>query len=154
MTVSLLITRRSAAYRYYMAALVCLAMMMCNFLAAGPTVAIVEITIDFFGTPPTEPGFPAAIAKVAYFFTSTALLQGMGNLIWMPLIVKYGRRPVYVGSFTLYTACAIWAGVSRSYASELAARIIMGFAAGSGECVAPLTIADIFFLHERGLIMA
>jgi MFS family permease len=142
-----------------MAVLVCLAMVMCNFLAAGPTVAIVEITIDFFGTPPPgpgapSPGFAAAIAKVAYFFTSTALLQGMGNLIWMPLIVKYGRRPVYLASFTLYTGCAIWAGVSRSYASELTARIFMGFAAGSGECIAPLTIADIFFLHERGLIMA
>ena len=163
MSLTLLTMRRSGAYRYYMAALVCLAMLMCNFLAAGPTVAIVSITIDFFGTPPPIPGappnpasagFPAAIAKVAYFFTSTALLQGMGNLIWMPLIVKYGRRPVYLGSFTLYTACAIWAGVARSYSSELAARIIMGFAAGSGECVAPLTIADIFFLHERGLIMA
>ena len=154
-----LIRDRSAMYRYYMAALVCLAMVMCNFLAAGPTVAIVDITIDFFGTPPPGPGMPSpgfapAIAKVAYFFTSTALLQGMGNLVWMPLIVKYGRRPVYLGSFTLYTICAIWAGVSRSYGSELGARIVMGFAAGSGECIAPLTIADIFFLHERGLIMA
>lgn len=154
-----LMMSRSARYRYYMAALVCLAMVMCNFLAAGPTVAIVEITIDFFGTPPPSPstpspGFAAAIAKVAYFFTTTALLQGMGNLVWMPLIVKFGRRPVYLGSFTLYKGCAIWAGVSRSYTSELAARIIMGFAAGSGECIAPLTIADIFFLHERGLIMA
>ena len=145
---------RSARYRYYLAVVVCLAMVMCNFLAAGPTVAIVNITIEFFGTPPMTPGFPAAIAKVAYFFTTTALMQGMGNLIWMPLIVKYGRRPVYLGSFTIYTACAIWAGVSKSYASELAARIVMGFAAGSGECVAPLTIADIFFLHERGLVMA
>ncbi len=129
-------------------------MLMCNFLAAGPTVAIVEITIDFFHTPPTDPAFAHAIARVAYFFTTTALCQGLGNLIWMPLIVKYGRRPIYLSSFTLYTACAIWSGCSKSYGSELASRIIMGFAAGSGECVAPLTIADIFFLHERGLIMA
>jgi MFS family permease len=137
-----------------MALLVCLAMLMCNFLAAGPSAAIVEITIDFFHTPPTVPAFGPAIAKIAYFFTSAALLQGVGNLIWMPLIVKYGRRPVYLSSFTIYTACAIWCGVAKSYNSELAARIIMGFAAGSGECLAPLTIADIFFLHERGLVMA
>lgn len=72
----------------------------------------------------------------------------------MPIIVKYGRRPAYLISFTLYTATAIWSGVSKSYGSELAARIVMGLAAGSGECVAPLTIADTFFLHERGTIMA
>lgn len=81
-------------------------------------------------------------------------MQGMSNLLWMPIIVKYGRRPAYLISFTLYTATAIWSGVSKSYGSELAARIVMGLAAGSGECVAPLTIADTFFLHERGTIMA
>ena len=149
-----LISVRSKGLRYYIAALVCLAMFMCNFLAAGPTVAIVSITIDFFGTAPPTPAFSSSVAKVAYFFTTTALLQGLSNLFWMPIIVKYGRRPVYLSSFTLYTVCAIWAGVSKSYSSELAARIVMGFAAGSGECVAPLTIADIFFLHERGLVMA
>jgi MFS family permease len=125
-----------------------------QFPRRRPTVAIVEITIDFFGTPAPTPAFFTSIAKVAYFFTTTALMQGLSNLFWMPLIVKYGRRPIYLTSFTIYTATAIWAGVSKSYGSELASRIIMGFAAGSGECVAPLTIADIFFLHERGLIMA
>ena len=134
--------------------MVCAAMFFCNFLAAGPTVAIVDITIDFTGVPPTNPAFLSAIAKIAYFFTTTALLQGTGNLIWMPLIVKCGRRPVYVISFTCYTVTSIWAGVSTSYGSELASRILMGLFAGAGECVAPLTISDIFFLHERGFYMA
>jgi MFS family permease len=100
------------------------------------------------------PTFSAAIARIAYFFTTTALLQGTGNLIWMPFIIKYGRRPVYIISFTCYTVTAIWAGVSKTYASELASRVLMGFFAGAGECVAPLTISDIFFLHERGYYMA
>ncbi|KAJ9635914.1 hypothetical protein H2201_000091 [Coniosporium apollinis] len=142
----------STAYRYYIASLLCLAIFFCNFLAAGPTVAIIDITVYFFGPP--GPNFVAHISKVAYFFTTTALLQGMGNLIWMPIIVKYGRRPVYVSSFILYTACAAWAGGAKTYGNELAARIVMGFAAGAAECMAPLTIADIFFLHERGKIMA
>lgn len=30
----------------------------------------------------------------------------------------------------------------------------MSFAAGSGECLAPLTISEILFLHERGTVMA
>ncbi|KAF4556633.1 Hypothetical protein D9617_1g085110 [Elsinoe fawcettii] len=143
----------SKGYRIYIALLVSLAMFFCNFLAAGPSVAIVNIVIDYFGTPPTSPGFPAAIAKTAYIFTTCALLQGMGNLIWMPLIIKYGRRPMYIISFVGYTACSIWAGASKTYESELASRIFLGFFAGSAECIAPLTISDIFFLHERGFYM-
>lgn len=30
----------------------------------------------------------------------------------------------------------------------------MGVANGAGEIVAPMTITDIFFLHERGTVMA
>ena len=132
-------------------------MMMCNFLAAGPSIAIVTTTFDFFPgpPPPVDPvGFSAKVAKVAYFFTTTALLQGTGNLFWMPLIVKYGRRPMYLISFTGYFVVTLWAGFSKSYSSELAARVFMGFFAGTGECIAPLSISDLFFLHERGLFMA
>jgi len=142
---------RSKAYRVYLALLVSAAIFFSNFLAAGPTVAIVDIAIYYFGPP--GPNFSSNIAKVAYCFTTTALLQGMGNLFWMPLIVKYGRRPNYVVSFCLYTATAAWAGAATSYQSALAARILMGFASGAAECLAPLTISDIFFLHERGAIM-
>ncbi|RYP29686.1 hypothetical protein DL767_006638 [Monosporascus sp. MG133] len=142
----------SYPYRVYIAVLVSCAIFFSNFLAAGPSVAIIDITISFFGSP--GPDFSAKIAKIAYFFTTTSLLLGMGNLFWMPLIVKFGRRPAYVLSFSLYTVTAAWAGAATSYGSSLAARIIMGFAAGAAECLAPLTISDIFFLHERGAIMA
>lgn len=131
-----------------------MAVFFCNFLAAGPTVAIVEITLDFFPGSPKSPDFVKHIAKVAYFFTTTALMQGMSNLIWMPLVLKWGRRPVYLLSFALYTGCSIWAGVATSYSSELAPRILMGFCSGAGEVIAPITLSDIFFLHERGLFMA
>ena len=129
-------------------------MFMCNFLAAGPTVSIVEITISFTGVTPQEPGFASAIAKVAYFFTTTSLLQGTSNLFWMPLILKYGRRPMYLISFIGYFATILWAGFAKSYASELAARILIGFFTSAGECIAPLTISDLFFLHERGFYMS
>jgi MFS family permease len=144
---------RNYWYRVYIAVLVSFAIFFSNFLAAGPTVAIVDITMTFEG-PPGPEGLGPKIAKVAYFFTTTALLQGMGNLFWMPFIVKFGRRPAYVLSFCLYTATAGWAGAATSYGSELAARILMGFASGAAECLAPLTISDIFYLHERGTIMA
>lgn len=131
-----------------------MAMLVCNFLAAGPTVAIVDITVEFMGVPPTDPGFVAAISKVSYFFTTTALLQGISNLIWMPLIIKYGRRPLYIISFSGYFAVTLWAGFAHSFASELVARILLGAFSGTAEAMAPVSISDLFFLHERGFYMA
>lgn len=124
-----------------MATLICTAMFMCNFLAAGPTISILETAMDFFPTAGSA-GMADAIAKTAYFFTTTALLQGTGNILWMPLVNKYGRRPIYLASFSLYLATAFWLSFTTSYASFLAARIFMGFAAGAAETMAPLSIAD------------
>ncbi|KAJ5995789.1 hypothetical protein N7481_002766 [Penicillium waksmanii] len=140
-------------FKMYTAVAVCFAMILCNFLAAGPTLAILQTAQDFFPDW-METGMASPIAKTAYFFSSTALFQGLGNLLWMPLTNKYGRRPVYVVAFTLYTVTAIWCAVGKGYANFLVARIFMGFAAGAGECLAPVTITDVYFLHERGSITA
>ncbi|KUI54074.1 hypothetical protein VP1G_01427 [Cytospora mali] len=144
-------------YKKTIAVIVCLAILWCNFLAAGPTVAIVSTTESFYpgSTPTGDPaGFSAHVSKVSYFFTTTALLQGLGNFVWVPLANKYGRRPVYLISYSIYLACTIWAIFDHTYAGFLASRIIMGIGSGAAETIAPITIADVFFLHERGSIMA
>lgn len=58
---------------------------------AGPSIAIVQQTIEWFGAPPTS----ANISKTAYLFTSTSLANGMGLFLWVPAITKFGRRPMY-----------------------------------------------------------
>lgn len=108
---------------------------------------------DLFGTRPNSLTWSSAVAKTSYFFSGVAFLHGMSNLFYMPLIIKYGRRPVYFVSTLFYGSCLLWAGLAKSYPSELAARLLLGFAGGAADCLAPLTITDVFFLHERGLIM-
>lgn len=149
---------RSKAYRLYLTGLVCLAMFFCNFLVAGPAIALVEITIDFFGPPgqtyASAMAFESNIAKTAYFITSAPFAQGVGMLFWMPVIVKYGRRPVYLLSYVLYFGATLWCAFAKTYNVELAGRIVLGLAAGAGECLGPLTIADLWFAHERSTYMA
>lgn len=140
----------SQAYKYYMTIVICLAMMLCNFLAAGPSIAIIQTAMDFF---PKSP-MPDAISQTAYFFTTTALLQGIGNFFWVPLNQKIGRRPVYIISYTIYFATALWLIFEKRYNAFLAGRILMGFGAGAAETIAPVSITDVFFLHERGFVMA
>lgn len=127
-------------------------MLMCTFLAAGPSVAIVQMAMDFGGGPTAN--LAILIPEVAFFFTTSALTQGTGNLLWQPLINKYGRRPMYIISFTGYLVTAVWCGLETSYTAELTARILLGFFSGAGECLGPATIKDMFFLHEIGTAMA
>lgn len=94
------------------------------------------------------------IDRAAYFFNNSALLQGVSTLVWVPLLTKYGRRPVYLASMILYIFMIVGAGLAKTYAGELTTRMILGFAAGAGECLAPVTITDVFYLHQRGYGMA
>jgi MFS family permease len=125
---------------------------MCNFMAAGPTVAMVEIATDFKQDGDTT--MTDWISRAAYFFNNSALLQGVSCLFWVPLLNKYGRRPVYIIAYILYFFMILGAGLSKTYAAELTTRTILGIGAGAGECLAPVTIADVFYLHQRGYGMA
>ncbi|UNI14452.1 hypothetical protein JDV02_001081 [Purpureocillium takamizusanense] len=141
--------------KYYIAIVLCTTMAMCNFLAAGPSIAIVQTAADFFpGSMADNTLVSYAIPRVAYFFTTTSLLQGTGNLVWVPMANKWGRRPVYILSYLVYFATSVWLIFDKSYGGFLAGRILMGFGAGAAETIAPVSIADIFFLHERGSIMS
>jgi MFS family permease len=83
-----------------------------------------------------------------YYLPIRAYPQGVATFFWMPLVNKYGRRPIYIIGFVGYTMCAIWVAVSSTYGSHLAGRILLGFFSSTGECLAPLTIADMYVLHH------
>jgi MFS family permease len=127
-------------------------MVMCNFMAAGPTVAMVQIATEF-----REGGGTTLndwVSRASYFFNNSALMQGVSTLFWVPLLNKYGRRPIYIGSFILYFFMILGAGLAKTYAGEITTRTVLGIGAGAGECLAPVTISDVFYLHQRGYGMA
>lgn len=81
-------------------------------------------------------------------------------------MAKFGRRPIYVICFTLFFLCVVWAGLAKTYSqgespsvrqqrvraaltlplSELVARMGIGLFSAGAECLAPVTITDIFFV--------
>ncbi|KAH9888733.1 major facilitator superfamily domain-containing protein [Xylariomycetidae sp. FL2044] len=144
-------------YKYYVTGLASWSIFLCTFSSAGPAVLIPDMAITFFGAPPPGPGYLAdflrAVGQTSYFFTVAALTMGVSNALWVPLMINYGRRPVYVASFLLLSATCAWSARAASFAGMLAARTLLGCAAGAGEVLGPLTIADLFFVHERGRMM-
>ncbi|KAK7903234.1 hypothetical protein LTR67_001251 [Exophiala xenobiotica] len=95
--------------------------------------------------------FNITYTKAGYLITVNLLFLGLGNLFWIPLSEKIGKRPVLIACSGLFFVSTIWAAASRSWGSLFGARIVQGFAASVSEGLGPVIVADVYFLHERGL---
>ena len=81
--------------------------------------------------------------------TFPTLFMGIGNLIGMPLALAIGRRPVFLLSCLVLVLACILCATQKTYEWHLAARMILGLAAGQSEALCPLMVQESFFLHER-----
>ncbi|KAL4889087.1 major facilitator superfamily domain-containing protein [Aspergillus ambiguus] len=96
--------------------------------------------------------FKRPLKDITYSNGATLICQGFGTLVWMPLSVKFGRRPVYlVSNFLMGIAC-VWLAIASetTYPVFVLARAFLGLWEAPIEAIVPSTIADIFYLHERG----
>ncbi|TFY75862.1 hypothetical protein EWM64_g8151 [Hericium alpestre] len=90
-------------------------------------------------------------AEVAYLLTSLFLVGYiLGPMFWGPGSELFGRRPIFVGTLSLYTLFILGQALAHNTATLLITRLLSGFFA-----VAPLTmaggvIADMFDAVGRG----
>jgi hypothetical protein len=61
------------------------------------------------------------------------LFLGVGNLVWVPLGVKFGKRFSLMTSMAMHFAILVWTAKANSYSSLFAARCLSGLAGGAGE---------------------
>lgn len=115
------------------------------FLSNYITLSISPILISVIAE------FDVSLDKGSYLVTFNLLFLGLGNLFWVPLSEKIGKRPVLLMCSGLFFVSSIWAAVAKSWGSLFGARIVQGFAASSCEALGLAVVADLFFLHERGL---
>ncbi|KEF58952.1 uncharacterized protein A1O9_03795 [Exophiala aquamarina CBS 119918] len=78
----------------------------------------------------------------------------IGSLLFNALAVKYGKRPVYLVTSVGLAVTCFWAAEARSFKSFVAARVLQGLCMAPMEALIPASIADIWFVHERGYRMA
>ncbi|KAJ5249285.1 major facilitator superfamily domain-containing protein [Penicillium chermesinum] len=89
---------------------------------------------------------PSRIADLASYPT---LCMGLGNFFFVPLSMAIGRRAAFILSSIILLASMIWAARSESFESHLGARCLQGLCAGISDCLLPIIVLDISFLHKR-----
>ncbi|KAL2838109.1 major facilitator superfamily domain-containing protein [Aspergillus pseudoustus] len=115
-----------------------------NGAVTGPMMAGGMLQLSAF--------FSRPLADITYSNGATLICQGFGTLLWMPLAVKFGRRPVYLSSAFLMGIACVWLAVAaeKTYPVFVLARTFLGLWEAPIEAIVPSTVTDIFYLHERG----
>ena len=79
---------------------------------------------------------------------------GISCFVTNGLSVKYGRRPVIIGGNLFLFISSVWAYHAHSYHSLLASRIFGAIGMSPFEVLVTAVIADIYYVHERGMRLA
>ncbi|KAF4440754.1 putative HOL1-like protein [Fusarium austroafricanum] len=74
----------------------------------------------------------------------------LGSFLFIPLARKYGSRPCYIFSTGLMAAVSWWSGRMQTVGEIYVTNFLSGLAASINETIAEITIADLFFVHQRG----
>lgn len=114
-----------------------------NMIAVGPLLTS--------ALAPLSEGFGIPLQQFTLGLQGSCIVAiAFASLFCNSLAVKVGKRPVYImTSIGLMVSC-FWAAESRSFGSLAAARAVQGFCMAPMEALVPATIADIWFVHERG----
>lgn len=79
----------------------------------------------------------------------------LGPLLWGPLSEAYGRKPVMIGPFVLFTIFTLACAVAQNWPSFLVFRFLCGTGTSSALAVLPGIFADIYDCPiSRGRAMA
>ncbi|KAH7378874.1 major facilitator superfamily domain-containing protein [Cadophora sp. MPI-SDFR-AT-0126] len=93
-------------------------------------------------------------SKISQLASYPSLCMGMGNFLFVPLSMMLGRRAIFLFNNVLMFASIVWAARSQDFSSHLAARCLQGLSCGIGDCLLPIMVLDMTFLHRRGLWMS
>jgi len=83
------------------------------------------------------------------------VVQGIAPSIWSPLSDSWGRRPVYLCTFTVYTVASLGLSiVDRNYVALLLLRAMQSLGGATVLSLAYAAVADVTVHSERGRFLA
>lgn len=73
----------------------------------------------------------------------------VGCIFFVPLVHKYGRRPLYLFSTALQFRSVVWFAKTYTKGDLIGSNLISGLGGAISETIAQITIADLFFVHQH-----
>lgn len=83
-------------------------------------------------------------------FAAGCAALGIGSLLMIPFALKYGRRPLYLLSTVVSFGVSIWSARMQTVADLMAINVVQCLFGSLAEAIVQMTIADVFFVHQRG----
>ncbi|KIV92420.1 hypothetical protein PV10_03720 [Exophiala mesophila] len=119
---------------------------LCTYiLVVGiPTAAIYSILVPI--SVDSGLSISTLVEGTGYMF----LVLGWGCLIMQPLAMNYGKRPIYLLSTLGTVGMMIWAPYCLTRGQWIANKCLQGFFGAIIESLCEISVADVFFTHERG----
>ncbi|TWU77892.1 hypothetical protein ED733_004696 [Metarhizium rileyi] len=111
------------------------------------TFVQLDIIYTAWGPYQEELGFSVDVLNAGMAFNYAGL--GIGCFFFVPLVQKYGRRPLYLFSSTIQVAACIWAATTKTRADLWLSNLLSGLGGAISESIVQITIADLFFLHRH-----
>ncbi len=125
-------------------------------LVLGSLTAIGPFSIDMY-----LPGFPAIardlhtdIAHVALTLTSYFIGISTGQLVYGPLLDRYGRRKPLVVGLLIYIAAALGCALAPTIQALIALRCVLALGACVGIVAARAIVRDLFPIEEIAKIFS
>ncbi|KAJ9634830.1 hypothetical protein H2204_006063 [Knufia peltigerae] len=110
------------------------------FDAASPASGFLEQAVAF------NTSVPSMLDSVG----AHAVTTGVGGLLWVPLSYRYGRTPVYTAGAVVALLGTLGCSLSNNLGAYCGSRVVNALGCSASLSIGPLTVKDLFFLHERG----
>ena len=112
--------------------------------------AFVNATSPTWGPMGDELNFSSQTLTNTYAIGCATLSLGAPMLI--PFALKYGSRPVYIVSSVAQFGISIWAARTMTAGDWWGVNALQCWIGALAEVLIQMTVADLFFVHQRGLM--
>ncbi|KAJ5947353.1 hypothetical protein N7466_000368 [Penicillium verhagenii] len=112
--------------------------------------ALIDVATVTWGSMNEELGFSFALLNDSYAAGCGALC--IGGIILIPFALKFGRRPIYIFSTAVQCGISVWSAKMETVADLMLVNVLSCIVGALAEVLVQMTVADVFFVHERGLM--
>ncbi|KAJ7158296.1 major facilitator superfamily domain-containing protein [Mycena crocata] len=134
----------SRARRWYLTSLAGMLVLNATFASSAPSGIAAQLMEEY------NLSEELVILAISLFVAGYVV----GPLLWAPLSEEFGRRPIFIYSFAIYTVFQVAAAVAKNGASLLVFRFIGGVFAAAPLTNSGAIISDIWDSNTRGMAMA